>query len=85
LYLSGHWADLGGGVPIAIKTASNASLLVLQKENPAAFRVLADYMDGKKSLKETKENKVYKTYDNSWIQKPTPAQRQQMKEARLNS
>lgn len=85
LYLSGHWADLGGGVPIAIKTASNASLLVLQKENPAAFRILADYMDGKKSLKETKENKVYKTYDNSWIQKPTPAQRQQMKEARLNS
>lgn len=83
LYLSGHWADLGGGVPIAIKTASNAALLVLQKENPKAFSVLANYMDGKMSLQETKEDKTYKTYDNSWIQKPTPSQRQQIKEGEI--
>ncbi len=85
LYLSGHWADLGGGVPIAIKTASNAALLVLQKENYKAFSVLAKYMDGKISLQETKESKSYKTYDNSWVQKPTPAQRQQLKEDKVNT
>ena len=85
MYLSGHWADLGGGVPIAIKTASNAALLVLQKENYKAFSVLAKYMDGKISLQETKESKSYKTYDNSWVQKPTPAQRQQLKEDKVNT
>lgn len=84
VFLSGHWADLGGGVPIAIKTAANASLLVLQKENPKAFNTLAKYMDGKMSLQETKESKTFNVYDNSWIQQPTPAQRQQIKEEKAN-
>ncbi len=74
LFLGGHWAELGGGVPIAVKTASNTSLLVLEKENPSAFSELANYMDGKITLKETRNSKVYKIYDNSWVQKPTPAQ-----------
>ena len=33
VFLSGHWANLGGGVPIAVSTAANSTLLVLQKEN----------------------------------------------------
>lgn len=84
LYLSGHWADLGGGVPIALKTAANAALLVLQKEKPAAFKVLADYMDGKISSTEANNSKEYLTYDNSWIQKPTPAERLKTKEEKAN-
>ena len=79
LYLSGHWADLGGGVPIAVKTAANAALLVLQNENPEAFKVLAAYMDGKISSEEASKSKEYLDYDNSWVQKPTPAERLKMK------
>lgn len=77
LFLSGHWSELGGGVPIAVKSASNSSLLVLQKEKPNAFKALANYMDGKVSLSQTKNNSIFKEYDNSWIQKPTPAQRKE--------
>ena len=80
LFLSGHWSELGGGVPIAVKSAANSSLLVLQEENNEAFKILANYMDGKITLQEVKANKVYRKYDNSWIQKPTPAQRKQRRE-----
>jgi len=45
LFLSGHWAEYGGGVPIAVKAGSNAALLVLKDENPEAFKVLAKVMD----------------------------------------
>jgi phytoene dehydrogenase-like protein len=45
LFLSGHWAEYGGGVPIAVKAGSNAALLVLKKERPAAFAALAQVMD----------------------------------------
>src|SRR5690606_11599705 len=47
LFLSGHWAELGGGIPVAIRAALNSTLLVLKKENKAAFRLLARYLDGK--------------------------------------
>ncbi|UTW64396.1 NAD(P)/FAD-dependent oxidoreductase [bacterium SCSIO 12741] len=73
LVLGGHWAELGGGVPIAVKSAANASLLVLRKKNPKAFRLLADYMDGKISLKRILSSEAFKDYDNSWVAKPTPA------------
>ena len=74
LVLGGHWAELGGGVPIAVKSATNATLLVLRKKNPKAFRLLANYMDGKISLKRILESEVFKDYDNSWVAKPTPAE-----------
>jgi prolycopene isomerase len=45
LFLSGHWAEYGGGVPIAVKAGSNAALLVLKQEKPAAFAALAQVMD----------------------------------------
>lgn len=47
LYLSGHWAELGGGVPIAVRAGANAALLVLQEEQRQAFDVVAAVLDGK--------------------------------------
>lgn len=45
LFLSGHWAEYGGGVPIAVKAAANASLLVLKAEGHPGFAELARVMD----------------------------------------
>lgn len=81
LILSGHWADLGGGVPIAVKTATNAALLVLKKAKPQAFQLLASYIDGKTSLAHTQKSEVFKSYSNNWEQAPTPAQRLERKVA----
>lgn len=81
LLLGGHWAELGGGVPIAVKAAANASLLVFQQEKPEAFKVLAAYMDGKKSLEWVKASGVFQPYHNSWHPKPTPAQKKAAREA----
>ncbi len=49
LYQSGHWADLGGGIPIAVKSAMNTSLMILKNENKTVFKLFADYIDGKTS------------------------------------
>ncbi len=70
LFLSGHWAELGGGVPIAVQSAINSTLLVLQKEKPKLFKVLANYVDGKISINDVYKSKLLKEYDNSWIRKP---------------
>ena len=75
LILSGHWAELGGGVPIAVRAGANAALLVLRKENKATFSLLAKYMDSKIELNELKKSALLKPYDNSWIQNPTPAEK----------
>lgn len=77
LYLSGHWADLGGGILIAMKSAVNTSLIVLQKENKAVFRLFADYIDGKKSLKSIENSNLLRTYTNVWKQELTPAQKKE--------
>lgn len=52
LFVAGHWADYGGGVPIAMKAAANASLLVLERTRPSAFRELRDVLDGKRVLQQ---------------------------------
>jgi phytoene dehydrogenase-like protein len=75
LILGGHWAELGGGVPIAAKAGANAALLILRKENKTAFNALTAYMDGKKNLQETLKNTCFKPYDNSWVQPLTPAEK----------
>ncbi len=75
LLLGGHWAELGGGVPIAVKAGSNATLLILKKENPAAFRGMTQYMDCKISLDQLLAQPYFKGYDNSYQQPPTPAQK----------
>ncbi|MCG9911769.1 MAG: NAD(P)/FAD-dependent oxidoreductase [Flavobacteriales bacterium] len=79
LLLGGHWAELGGGVPIAVKSGANTALLVMKDEKNPAFRLLADYMDGKVGYAEVKSSKLLKTYDNSWVQNPTPADKKRQK------
>ncbi|NOQ28064.1 MAG: NAD(P)-binding protein [Bacteroidales bacterium] len=66
LILSGHWSDLGGGVPISVKAAINAVLLVLKKDNKESFNLLAKYMDGKIDLDQFNTSSLVKDYDNSW-------------------
>jgi len=75
LLLGGHWAELGGGVPIAVKAGANASLLILQKEKPEAFKVLAKYMDGKSTAEDVLNSGIFKPYDNSWKRGLTPAEK----------
>jgi phytoene dehydrogenase-like protein len=75
LLLSGHWAELGGGVPIAVKAGANTALILFQKEKPEAFKVLADYMDAKITAEEVLSSGVFKEYDNSWKQPLTPAEK----------
>jgi phytoene dehydrogenase-like protein len=74
LILGGHWAELGGGVPIAAKAGANASLLVLKKENPLAYRLLSGYMDDTISLETLLENSCFSPYNNSWVRQKTPAE-----------
>jgi prolycopene isomerase len=66
LIIGGQWADLGGGVPIAVKSAANAVLLTLKKENKKAFELLANYMDGKISVEKFNSSDLVRDYDNSW-------------------
>jgi prolycopene isomerase len=74
LILGGHWAELGGGVPIAAKAGANASLLILQKEKPDAFRSLAGYMNNTITLESLNSNKCFAPYNNSWVRPKTPAE-----------
>ena len=75
LLLGGHWAELGGGVPIAVKAAANASLLLLKDAKPAAFRILADYMDSKITMDKVRSSGMFRPYANDWVPEPTPAQK----------
>jgi prolycopene isomerase len=45
LIIGGHWAEYGGGVPIAVKAAANATAIILKKESPARFRELCSVLD----------------------------------------
>ncbi|HEY2348950.1 MAG TPA: NAD(P)/FAD-dependent oxidoreductase [Puia sp.] len=74
LILGGHWAELGGGVPIAAKAGANASLLILKKEKPRAFRLLAGYMNNRVSLASINGNECFSPYNNSWVRSKTPAE-----------
>jgi phytoene dehydrogenase-like protein len=81
LIIGGHWAELGGGVPIAAKAGANASLLILQKENPAAFKLLSGYMNNQVSLQTLEENECFCPYDNSWVRPHTPAELQALRDS----
>lgn len=80
LFLSGHWAELGGGVPIAVKSAANAALLVLQQQDPALFRLLARYMDNNLPLAQVLSSDGWLPYACDWVQQPTPAQKRSARE-----
>lgn len=79
LILGGHWADLGGGVPIAVKSAANAALIVLKEQDPAVFKTLAKYADGKIDLKAVEQAAVLQPYTHNWIPQPTPADLERQK------
>lgn len=79
LLLGGHWAELGGGVPIAVKAGANAALLIFKKEKPEAFQLMAGYMDGKIPVEVLHNASVFKPYANDWKQEPTPAQKAAMR------
>jgi phytoene dehydrogenase-like protein len=75
LLLGGHWAELGGGVPIATKAGANAALLVLKQENKAAFKALSAYMEGRLDLDGLAAMNCFRQYDGSWVQPLTPAEK----------
>lgn len=80
VFLSGHWAELGGGIPVAVRAALNSTLLVLKSENKPAFKLLSRYMDGKISPSEVEQSSLVKPYANNWERKPTPAEKQQLRQ-----
>lgn len=84
LFIGGHCAELGGGVPIALKAGVNASLLILKKEKKPVFKMLADYIDGKITLAEVHQSTFWKSYSNNWQQKPTHAQKKKIREESLS-
>jgi phytoene dehydrogenase-like protein len=84
LILGGHWAELGGGVPIAAKAGANASLLILKKENPHAFRLLAGYMNNTVSLESMNGNSCFFSYNNSWVRPKTPAESHAPQSEKIN-
>ena len=47
LFLAGHWADYGGGVPIAVRAGGNAGLMILKERNRKEYERLRDAMDGR--------------------------------------
>ena len=75
VYQSGHWADLGGGILIAMKSAVNTSLMILKKERPKHFKILANYIDGNIDVHKLHSSEKWKEYANDWVQKKTPAER----------
>ncbi len=44
--IGGQWAEIGGGLPAAVRAGANAAAIVLKAELPEAFAALADVMDG---------------------------------------
>ncbi|HLP52979.1 MAG TPA: NAD(P)/FAD-dependent oxidoreductase [Chitinophagales bacterium] len=74
LILSGHWAELGGGVPIAVKSGFNAAVLIFKDERPEVLSAYAKYINQKISAAQLRALSIFKPYNNNWKQRPTPAQ-----------
>jgi prolycopene isomerase len=47
LLVAGHWANYGGGLPVAMQTGANAALLILNERRPADGQILKNVMDGR--------------------------------------
>lgn len=75
LILSGHWSELGGGVPVAVKAAANTALLVMQEKKPKAARIWANYMVGKATVQEAAASGLFRKYNESWVRELTPAEK----------
>jgi phytoene dehydrogenase-like protein len=44
--IGGQWAEVGGGLPGAVRAGANAAAIILRDEQPAAFAALRESMDG---------------------------------------
>ena len=75
LYLGGHWAELGGGVPIAVRAGANAAMLILKDRRHPAAPTLAAYMDGRLGPADVDASGRFKPYAPTWERSPTPAER----------
>ncbi len=75
LYLGGHWAELGGGVPIAVRAGANAAMLILKDRRHPAAPTLAAYMDGRLGPADVDASGRFKPYAPTWKRSPTPAER----------
>jgi phytoene dehydrogenase-like protein len=75
LWLGGHWAELGGGVPVAVKAGMNAAILILKQEKPEAFQLVADYIDHKAALSSVKNSNLIRPYSSGWTREPTPSEK----------
>lgn len=51
LVIGGHWAELGGGVPIAVKAAYNAVLITLKDSDPKNYKKMIQYIESDWSVK----------------------------------
>lgn len=47
LLIGGHWAEYGGGVPVAVRAGMNSALIVLKRLRPEAYAVVRDVVEGK--------------------------------------
>ena len=75
LYIGGHWAELGGGVPIATRAGANAALLVLCDRKHPGAAVLSRYMDGKAAATALDKSGHFKPYKADWVRELTPAEK----------
>lgn len=75
LYLGGHWAELGGGVPIATRAGANAALLVLRDMAHPAAKPLAGYMDGRLTPADLDKSGYFRPYPGDWVREATPAEK----------
>jgi prolycopene isomerase len=83
LILGGHWAELGGGVPIAVKAGANAAFLIFKNERPSLFKSMARYMDGKVSLEESLLHPEFSNDQYPFSAAPTPSERAKLREANV--
>ncbi len=60
LLVGGQWAELGGGIPIATRSAMNTLLIILRKKDKSMFKLLAKYFDGKMSLDKVNSHNLFK-------------------------
>jgi len=44
LFIGGHWAEYGGGVPVAMKAGVNAALMILRECSKTQFREFVGHL-----------------------------------------
>ncbi|MCB9169258.1 MAG: NAD(P)/FAD-dependent oxidoreductase [Flavobacteriales bacterium] len=84
LLLGGHWADLGGGVPIAVKSGVNTALIVLKDRHHPAFRTWRDYLDKDLPVERVFNGRGLVPYAEDWVQALTPAEKQMARSEHLD-